>query len=80
MSDELIICDTPDKIQFFRLLSLRGRLKLEMKGMRFRGRSTTAAAIKKMFGLPKGCANQKALDRIEQEIESMKRANSAWQN
>lgn len=80
MTDEMIVCDTPDKIQFFRLLSLRGRLKLEMKGLRFKGRTTTAAVIKKMFGLPKGCANQKAMDRIEQEIDSMKKANAAWQN
>lgn len=80
MSDGVIVCDTPDKIRFFQLLSMKGRLKLEMKGMRFKGRTTTAAAIKKMLGLPKGCRNQKAMDALEQEIDAMKKANAAWKN
>lgn len=76
MSDDTIVCDTPDKIRMFSLLSMRGRLKLEMKGMRFKSvrGMTTASVIKKMFGLPKGCRNQKAMDRLEEEIESMKKA------
>lgn len=71
-----------DKVRFFSLLSMRGRLKLEMAGMRFkpvRGQ-TTGAAIKKMFGLPKGCRNAKALARLEEEIETMKKQNAAWMN
>ena len=82
MSDEAIVCDTPDKIRFFSLLSMRGRLKMEMRGLRFkpvRG-MTTATVVKKMFGLPKSCRNEKALARLEEEIESMKRANAAWRN
>lgn len=76
MNDDTIVCDTPDKIRFFQLLSMKGRLKLEMKGMRFkpvRG-MTTASVIKKMFGLPKGCRNQKAMDALEAEIDGMKKA------
>ena len=82
MSDEAIVCDTPDEIRFFSLLSMRGRLKMEMRGLRFkpvRG-MTTATVVKKMFGLPKRCRNEKALARLEEEIESMKRANAAWRN
>lgn len=80
--DKGFIADTPDKVRFFQLVSLRGRLKLEMKGMRFRPVRglTTASVVKQMFGLPKSCRNAKALARLEEEIESMKRANSAWQN
>lgn len=46
----LIICDTPDKVAAFRLLSLRGRLQLELKGMRFR-RGSTFSVVKREFGL-----------------------------
>lgn len=72
----MIVCDTPDSIRMFSLLSMRGRLRLEMKGMRFkpvRGMST-ATVVKKMFNLPKGCRNQKALDALNAEIERMKEA------
>lgn len=75
MSDT-IVCKTPDEIRFFSLLSMRGRLKLEMKGIRFkpvRG-MTTATVVKKMFKLPKGCRNEKALAALEAEIERMKKA------
>lgn len=80
--DKPFVADTPDKIRFFQLVSMRGRLKLEMRGMRFKPVEgmTTATAVKKMFGLPKSCRNEKALARLEEEIESMKRANSAWRN
>jgi hypothetical protein len=79
MSNEAIVCDTPDSIRFFSLLSMRGRLKMEMRGLRFkpvRG-MTTATAVKKMFGLPKSCRNAKALARLEEEIEAMKKAKEA---
>jgi hypothetical protein len=82
MTDEAIVCDTPDKIRFFSLLSMRGRLKLEMKGIRFkpvRGQST-AMVVKKMFGLNPHARRATALAALEAEIDSMKKANSAWQN
>jgi hypothetical protein len=69
-----IICDTPDSIRFFSLLSMRGRLKMEMRGLRFkpvRGQ-TTATVVKNLFGLPKSCRNEKALARLEEEIVAMK--------
>lgn len=37
-----IVIDTPDKIEAARLLTLRQRLKLELKGMKFRGRATSS--------------------------------------
>lgn len=35
--NNLIECDTPDKIKAFRMLSLRGSLKLQIVGMQRRG-------------------------------------------
>jgi len=43
-----IIADTPDKIAFFRLCSLRGALRLEAAGMKSRGKS--ALSIVKSMG------------------------------
>jgi hypothetical protein len=46
----MIVCDTPDKIEAFRLLALRGALKLECKGLRRKGQSV-ATLIKREFNL-----------------------------
>lgn len=48
MSD-IIVCDTPDKVETFHALSIRGRLKMELKGLKFRGGSTFKY-VKDMFG------------------------------
>lgn len=37
-----VVLDTPDQIEAARLLTLRQRLKLELKGMKFRGRATSS--------------------------------------
>lgn len=55
------IADTPDKIDAVRLLSMKGRLKLEVAGMKFRGRSTYSI-IKSEFNL-KG-TKQRVLDQF----------------
>lgn len=46
--DGTIILDTPGEIQMFALLQARHRLKLEMKGLKFR--DSTIAAINRQFG------------------------------
>ena len=66
----MIVVDTPEGIHFFRLLSLRGRLRMEMRGLRGKGRSV-ASVVKKMFRLKKGCRNEKALARLEEEIKTL---------
>ena len=58
----MIVCNTPEQIAAFRLLSIRGRLKLELKGLRFRGRSTFSI-VKAEFGF-KG-NNAKVLEQFE---------------
>ena len=62
----MIIADTPDKINMFRLLSLKGALKLEMVGMKRRGRSAYAI-IKDEFGF-KG-NREKVLNQLQEHIE-----------
>jgi hypothetical protein len=50
----MIVCDTPEKIEAFRLLALKGALSLEVKGLKRRGRSALSI-VKAEFGL-KGTA------------------------
>ena len=45
-----IIANTPDSIAAFRLLSIKGRIKLEATGLKFRGGSTRSAVAAE-FGL-----------------------------
>lgn len=54
-----MILDKPSDIEAFRLLSIKGRLGLELKGLRFR--INTFAAVKREFGF-KG-NNQKVYDQ-----------------
>ena len=59
---EAIVANTPDKIEMFRLLALRGALKLELVGMRRRGPSAYSI-IKSQYGF-KG-SKQRVLDQFE---------------
>lgn len=44
----MTIIDTPDGIEMFALLSMKGRLKLEIQGLRFR--VPTAPAVRRKIG------------------------------
>ena len=46
----MIVCDTPESIDVFRLLALRGMLKLESMGMKH-SRVNVYMAVKREFGL-----------------------------
>ena len=64
-TDDYIMCDTPEKIQLFRLLALKSALQLEINtSLRRRGRSAYAI-IKEEFGF-KG--NKK---RVLQQFEDL---------
>ena len=65
----MIIADTPYKIELYRLLTLRGALKLELKGIKHRGR-TAYSVLKQELGI-KG-DRQKVLDQVNQMIQAMK--------
>jgi hypothetical protein len=45
-----MIIDTPEGIEFFQMCALEGAIKLEMKGLKRRGRSAYAIA-KEKYGL-----------------------------
>jgi hypothetical protein len=62
MSDVQVF-DTPDKIEAFRLLSIRGRLQLELKGIKFKGSKSTFSYVKQEFGF-KG-QNVKVFEQYE---------------
>lgn len=64
-SNRLIVIDTPEGIEAYRLLAIRGRLKLELKGIRFRGGSTFAY-VKREYGF-KG-RNASVLEQYEQML------------
>ena len=61
----MIAYDSVEEIQAFRMRSLRGALKLEILGMKRRGRSAYSI-IKEEFGL-KG-NRQKVLEQLEKNI------------
>jgi hypothetical protein len=59
MSDKIIVLDTPEQIEAFRLLAIKGRLKMEMRGIRFR--ISTFGVVRREFGF-KG-SRQKVYDQ-----------------
>jgi hypothetical protein len=64
-----VTADTPEKIALFRLITLKGALKLEVLGMARRGRSVYSI-VKEEYGF-KG--NKKSvLKQLEQKIEDIK--------
>tara|TARA_Y100000310_G_scaffold345563_1_gene466684 strand:- start:3445 stop:3903 length:459 start_codon:yes stop_codon:yes gene_type:complete len=67
--DEAIAIDDPDRIELFRLLALRGALKLEIKGLKRRGRSAYAI-VKDELGV-RG-SKQLVLRQLENHILYLK--------
>ena len=65
----MMIADTPYKIDLYRLLSLRAALRLEVVGLKGRGKSAYSIA-KQELGV-KG-NKQKVLDQVNQMIQSIK--------
>ena len=65
----MIVADTPYKIELYRLLTLKSALKLEVLGMKGRGRSAYSI-IKEELGI-KG-NKQKVLDQVNQMLDSIK--------
>lgn len=65
MTDRAVVLDTPDSIELFRLLSMRGRLRLELKGYRFR--VPTVPAVNKTLGT-NFRKREKALAALEAHI------------
>jgi hypothetical protein len=69
MTDEPVMLDTPEQIQMFALLQCRGRLQLELKGLRFK--QSTIQAINRAYG--QNLRTRKAaLEFIEKTIDEYK--------
>ena len=66
----MMIADTPYKIELYRLLSLRAALRMEVAGLKGRGKSAYSIA-KEELGV-KG-NKQKVLDQVNQMIQSIKK-------
>lgn len=67
--EHMITADTPQQIALFRLLSLRGALKLEILGLKKRGQSVYSI-LKQEYGF-KG-SKQSVLDQLQTKIEELK--------
>ena len=65
----MMIADTPYKIELYKLLYLRRNLRLEVVGLKGRGRSAYSIA-KEELGI-KG-NKQKVLDQVHEMIQSIK--------
>ena len=65
---DMMIADTPYKIELYALLSLRAALRMEVAGLKGRGKSAYSIA-KQELGV-KG-NKQKVLDQVNQMIQSM---------
>ena len=62
-----MIIDRPEQIELWQMLVLRSALKLEMLGLKTRGRRTAYSAIKHLFNI-KG-SRQKVLNIFNEIIE-----------
>ena len=61
-----IMLDTPEQINRFMLAALRGRLKLEMAGMKFRGKSGLAIAKARFPGVK---TREEALAKVQEALK-----------
>ncbi len=76
MSDGPVMIDTPDGIRFAQMLARRGALKLEILGMRRRGRSAYSI-IKQEYGY-RG-TRQSVLNQLSDAIDHIKEARNGVQ-
>lgn len=66
-----LVASTPNEIAIWRLASLRGKIGLEAKGMKCRGRSTRSR-IAEEFGLKSRDPHEKFIAAINEKIESLR--------
>lgn len=73
-TNEVIVLDTPEDIDFYRLAALKGALQLEMKGFRRKGRSAYMI-LKADYGFvgTRGQVLAKAETEIEHRINERRR-------
>lgn len=70
MSNEILIAKTPEAINFWHRCSLRGALRLEMRGMKRRGASALSVA-KREFKLKRTATAEEAFNVVQAEIDRL---------
>ena len=68
--NEVIVIDTPEAIDMYRLLALKGALKLAVVGLKPR-RGISLIRVAKQYGF-RGRTHQQALDYISALVESVR--------
>lgn len=68
MTEKTIVADTPEAIDRFRLVALKGALKMEVFGMKRRGQSVYSI-VKQEFGFKGNKAS--VLKQLEQKIKEI---------
>ena len=66
-TDSAIVLDTPEQIFRFKLACLRAGVKMEIYGMKRRGRSACVIA-KETLGLPKSARKEQVLRALEEAL------------
>lgn len=71
-TDDDIVLDTPVAIRAFQLLAVKSAIKLESKGIKMgRGRSVKCCWAKH-FGMPIRSSHAAVIERLEQEIATLR--------
>jgi hypothetical protein len=68
---ETVVFDTPEGIELYRLASCKARIKLEMTGLRAKGRATKVMIAAELGLKPRDSA-QKFLDELQRRIDALK--------
>jgi hypothetical protein len=69
MNDETMVFNTPDSIEYVRLASLKGRISLESKGLKFR--INTKTAVCKQFGISTRTPHAKVIELIQERMSAL---------
>lgn len=64
------VADTPEAIEYFRLSSLKGRVKLEAVGMKCKGPSATSTA-RKEFNLSARAGHKQVIAAIQERMDKL---------
>lgn len=65
-----VILKTPSGIKLYRLASIKGRIKLEKEGLKFR--VNTRSQVAREFGLKPRDSHDKFLEKIQTQIDAVK--------
>lgn len=69
MTTQPIVVDTPNAIAKYRLCAIRARIKMEAKGLKFRGGSTRTHVAAEL-GLKPRDTHQKFVDKLTEMIDA----------